>query len=344
MSDVVCTIRNKTGIITLNRPEKINALTHEMIEEITKTLNSWKNDEQIELVLLEGAGPKGFCAGGDMKFYYDNRDQALTIAKKFFPTEYEMDLQIIQYPKPVVAFLDGIVMGGGVGISYGADYKIVTEKTKWAMPEVNIGFFPDVGASFFLNQIPAPMARYISLLGKVLRVDDVCYLGYATHKIQRDDLDLVKEELINSNAPANPTEIEDLLVKYSEPPLDGYLKEHEQKIEQYFDYSDIDMITEALKKGADEGDAWAQETLQTLQEKSVFSQMIVLEQLEKAKEYSIEQCFDLELNLSYNFMENPDFFEGLRSVLVEKDQPDWHYKTSKDVPKELIEKYLTYRP
>lgn len=340
MADVIFKIENRAGHIILNRPEKINSLTHEMILEIDETLEEWEKDKKISHVLMYGAGDRGFCAGGDMRVYYDNKERAIEVAKEFFPSEYKMDLRIINFSKPIIAFLNGIVMGGGVGISYGASHKIVTENTKWAMPEVNIGFFPDVGGTFFLNKIPKEMARYISFLAKVLKADDVLYLGYADTKINLSEMERIKEKLSAINSEDPRTEIDKILKDFEWPLLTSNLEEKKEKIFKYFSGDSVNEIIRKLQDGVDSGDSWAKETLTEMRKKSLLSQYIIFEQLEKGKEFSIEEAFELETILSFNFMENPDFFEGLRSVLVDKNDPDWVYKDPQDITKEIVEKFF----
>ena len=338
MNDVLFRESAGLGHIVLNRPEKINSLTHHMVEAIDEKLKEWANHSGIKGILLYGNGEKGFCAGGDMKVYYENREKAGEVARKFFPPEYEMDLKIIRFPKPVIVWMDGIVMGGGVGISQGADVRLVTEKTKWAMPEVNIGFFPDVGASWFLNRISVPMARYISLLAKFLRAEDVLWLGYGEYKMERQSFSEIvgRLEQLALQREFTLEEIHSLMKEYQIPAAPGQLEKEEDRISRYFSPNTLEEIIEELEKGISQGDQWAKDALEELRQKSVLSQKIILEQLDRAKTLTVEEGFQLELTLSYHFMENPDFFEGLRSVLVDKEPPNWHYKTPEDVPRELV--------
>ncbi len=343
MEDVILKEHGKSGHIILNRPDKINSLTHEMILEIDGKLKEWEKEDSVTHILMYGAGTRGFCAGGDMRVYYDNRHRAVEVARDFFPSEYEMDLRIINYPKPIVALLDGIIMGGGVGISFGASHKIVTEKTKWSMPEVNIGFFPDVGGTFFMNQIPEEMARYISFLAKFLTSDDVIFLGFADIKVQPADLEEIIKEISAVKGENIYLEVDNSLEKYRQSPKVSYLEENQGKILEYFSGESVTEIINKLKAGTDSGDTWALETLQEMRKKSLLSQFIIFEQFKRGKELSIEESFDLEVTLSLNFMDNPDFFEGLRSVLVDKNGADWKCKEPEDISEELVEKFFIKR-
>ena len=340
MRNVIFKKENKSGHIILNRPEKINSLTYEMIRDINNKLEEWEQDKDISFILMYGAGARGFCAGGDMKIYYDKKDQALEIGKIFFSLEYEMDLKIINYPKPIIAFLDGIVMGGGVGLSYGAKYRLVTETTKWAMPEVNIGFFSDVGGSYFLNQIPEEMGRFIALTGKVLSAADVLYLNYAEEKIFKEDIEMVIKELSNIKEEDIQKEIKNIINKHKKISQESYLKKNKDKVKEYFLGESMETIFSNLKKGMDKGDTWAEEILLDMRKKSLLSQHIIFEQLKRSKNLTIEECFAQELVLALNFMDNPDFYEGLRSVLVDKNEPNWKYKEAKDISEDLINSYF----
>ncbi len=340
MDDVVFKQEKKSGHIILNRPEKINSLTHEMIVEIDQKLREWEIDNSVSLLLMYGSGTRGFCAGGDMRIYYENRHRAIEVAKEFFPSEYDMDLRIINYPKPIVAFLDGIVIKGSVGISFGASHKIVTEKTKWAMPEVNIGFFPDVGGTFFMNQIPEEIARYISFLAKFLTGDDVLFLGFADKKVNSVDLEKINKEISSVEGDSTFLEIDNILEKFQQSGETSYLEKNQDKILKYFSGGSVEEIIKKLKAGADSGDVWASETLIEMRKKSLLSQHVIFEQFKRGKDLSIEEAFELEVTLSLNFMDNPDFFEGLRSVLVDKNEANWNYKELEDISKELVEEFF----
>lgn len=340
MADIVFKVKNKTGHIILNRPEKINSLTHEMILNMDEKLKEWEEDASISFIILYGAGTRGFCSGGNMTVYYDNKERAAEIAKEFFPSEYNLDLRIINYPKPIIVFLDGIVMGGGVGISYGAKYRLVTEATKWAMPEVNIGFFPDVGGSFFLNQIPQEMAKFISLTAKVLSADDVLYLAYAEEKIDQERIGKMIDELTQIDSEKVEKNIENIIEKYKIEVKESYLEKNKEKIKHYFTGDSMGEIIEKLKRGIESGDDWASEISNTMKKKSLLSQHIIIEQLKRSKKMTIKECFDQEIIMSLNFMNNPDFYEGVRSVLVDKDKANWKYKELDDISEELVKSYF----
>jgi len=195
VDSVICEVRNGAGWIRLNRPRAINSLRADMVERMLDQLNRWKDDPDVALVCLEGEGEKGFCAGGDMRALYDLRNGGIEeYALRFFVAEYRMDHLIHRYPKPVAAFMNGVVMGGGVGLSIGASHRFVTDTTRWAMPEMNIGFFPDVGASYFLNRFPGFVGRYLALTSHTIGVGDTIYLNAADCAVEPDRWEALKRE------------------------------------------------------------------------------------------------------------------------------------------------------
>jgi len=194
---VTSEVKNGIGWLKINRPKVLNAINTEVVELLTNALEEWQDDANVLFVCLSGAGEKGFCAGGDMRKFYDlEAEEVIPYAEQFFSTEYRLDALIHDYSKPIIAYMNGIVMGGGVGLSVGASHRIVTEKTKWAMPEMNIGFFPDVGASFFLNQMPRYTGRHLALTAKVIKANDVIYSGSADYTIDSSVWETIEEKLL----------------------------------------------------------------------------------------------------------------------------------------------------
>lgn len=335
---------NGAGTITLNRPEAINSLTHGMLAVIREKLLSWKNDDNIKVIILEGAGSRGLCAGGDMKALYQAKDQegSLEDAKTFFEVEYETDLLIYHYPKPIIASLDGIVMGGGVGLSYGASHRIVTETTKWSMPEMNIGFFPDVGAAYFLNKAPGYTGRYLALNAEVISAADVLYIHGADHYMPQDQLTMFLEEIKGANwHEANPEEDMAKLVKsYTENAevQKGHLAEAQDMINQHFKHETVEEIIASLE--TDPSD-FAQKTRHNLLSKSPVSLKVTLEQLKRGAGKTFADCLETDLTLAKRFMEHHDFYEGVRSVLIDKDRhPNYRYKHLLDVTDDLVESFF----
>ncbi|WP_240374412.1 enoyl-CoA hydratase/isomerase family protein [Bacillus piscicola] len=343
-SSVIFKKTNKVGWIKLNRPKALNSLNYEMVKSILLTLEEWKNDDEIVTVCISGEGEKGFCAGGDMRALYEakgsNNSQA---AFNFFSTEYKMNLLLHHYPKPTITFMNGVVMGGGVGISEGTTYRIVNEKTKWSMPEMNIGFFPDVGASYFLNNMPGYTGRYLALSSPVLRVEDIVYVGAAEYLVSKDKWPEMVWEIENAEWDKEEADeiIKSIIQKVSESAGESQLKSVQDKIDKHFQFNSIKEIIDSLSREQD--DEWAQNTLQALKEKSSLSLKTTLEQLLRGTTQSVMECFQMEFNLSMNFMKNPDFYEGVRSVLVDKDRnPQWTYKNLTDVSDSKVNDMFVY--
>ncbi|MGY0691983.1 enoyl-CoA hydratase/isomerase family protein [Virgibacillus sp. FSP13] len=337
------TDENGVATITLNRPKAINSLTYDMLVQIKENLLEWGQDDAICIVILQGAGSKGFCAGGDIKTLYEARkgQAALRTAEQFFKEEYITDQVLYRFPKPIIACLDGIVMGGGVGLSYGASHRIVTEQTKWAMPEMNIGFFPDVGAAYFLNKAPDYTGRYQALTASVISAPDVIYTNAAEAFLSSDQLTNLLREVENTNWHTVNTvkKLDQLLDMYTDnPETSGILAPLQTKIDQHFSHDTIEEIIESL---ATDTDDFAVKTREILLSKSPVSLKVTLKQLIDGEGKSLEECFQTDLILAKNFLKHADFYEGVRSVLVDKDQnPQYKYKSLTDVSQAFINSFF----
>lgn len=337
MSSVIFQVTNHVGIIQLNRPNVINSLNVEMVQFIYEKLREWKNDPDIALVCISGEGAKGLCAGGDMKLLYELRHSHIKdVAYDFFLTEYQMDIMIHLYPKPILVYMDGIVMGGGVGLSVGASYRIVTETTKWSMPEMHIGFYPDVGASYFLNQMPGYTGRYLALTSQLIKAKDVLYCQAADYYLDGNNWNILMDVIYRENwLESNISAKLDLLIKEYSQHVDtssSMLAANQKNINIHFSYNTIEEIVTSLDHEANNGNDWAKETVNILRSKSPSSLKVTLRQLQKGEGLSLLDCFKMEFALSMNFMDHADFFEGVRSVLVDKDKsPKWLHSRIEDV-------------
>ncbi|KEK24000.1 enoyl-CoA hydratase/isomerase family protein [Bacillus gaemokensis] len=336
-------VENGIASITLNRPKALNSLSYDMLKPIGQKLKEWEKDDRIAIIVLKGAGTKGFCAGGDIKTLYEARssETALQHAEQFFEEEYEIDTYIYHYPKPIIACLDGIVMGGGVGLTNGAKHRIVTDRTKWAMPEMNIGFFPDVGAAYFLNKAPGQAGRYVALTASVLKAADVLYINAADYYMASETLPTFLTEVKNVNWHNQDvhTTLKALIHKFATTPnTESELTSLLEEINQHFSFHTVEDIIHSLEN---DGRSFALKTKETLLSKSPFSLKITLKQLIDGKEKSIEECFATDLVLAKNFMRHEDFFEGVRSVVVDKDQnPQYKYKQLSDVSDEDVNRFF----
>jgi enoyl-CoA hydratase len=348
-NEVLFHIQNGVGRIVLNRPKALNALSVAMVDDIGKKLAAWEHDPSVAIVLIEGAGEKGLCAGGDIRSLYDKRDDNVEEhALAFFSTEYKMNLALHRYPKPIVAYMNGIVMGGGIGISVFASDRIVTERSKLSMPEMNIGFFPDVGASYFLNKMPGHMGRYLALTAHLFNGADAIYLGAADYYIKSDQWEALKQEIEAKDwiaADDQQAAADKLRKMIADVAVDAVpessLATVQEKVDRHFAYGSVADILASLDKAAEEGDEWAAETAKTIRSKSPISLAVALEQLVRGKSMTIENCFRMEMNMSMHFIHSHDFYEGVRSVLVDKDRnPHWNPASIEEVKRENVEAFF----
>ncbi|QEK13022.1 enoyl-CoA hydratase/isomerase family protein [Crassaminicella thermophila] len=346
-SNVLFEVKNGVGWIKLNRPKALNALSVEMIHAIYNQLKEWKDDEKVAFICLIGEGDKALCAGGDVRALYDHRESNVEeLAFDFFFTEYCMNIIMHLYNKPILVLMHGIVMGGGVGIAIPGTHRIVTEKTKWAMPEMNIGLYPDVGGSYFLSRMPGYVGRYLALTSRTINPADVIYIGAADYYMESDKWQDVKnaiyERVWTSESAAR--ELSNLFDEYCEKSLpDAPIASIEEKINKHFAYNTMEEIVSSLEEAGKEGDSWAADTAKLIRTKSPTSLKVTLKQLIEGKEKSLIDCFKMELNMSMNFMKCHDFFEGVRSVLVDKDRnPKWNPSSLEGVKKEVVDAFFEY--
>ncbi|MFB4211279.1 enoyl-CoA hydratase/isomerase family protein [Shouchella sp. JSM 1781072] len=330
---------NGVGIVTLSREKALHSLTFEMVASLYEQLKQWDEDEAVKLVLFESTGEKAFCAGGDIKALYQAKDnkKAFDQANEFFKLEYELDLYISTYTKPIVVFMDGIVMGGGVGLSYGASHRIVTERTKWAMPEVNISFFPDVGACYFLSQTPDYTGRYAALTGSILTGSDAISIGCADYYIDSEALKTCKQEMINHHwldyEEMSQQTVHLFLQSFIKEPPQSQLMTVNDKILKHFSYKTIEDILNSLRGDASE---FAQATYKLLHAKSPISLKVTLAHLKQSKSSSLEETYETDKTLAKHFLQCNDFYEGVYSVLIDKSHvPNYKYRTVDEVPDEL---------
>jgi len=344
---ILFTIENSVGWITLNRPNALNALTYEMVLEIRSKLEEWKNDKNVSLICITGAGEKALCAGSDIRAIYNEkstRGDATALARAFFSAQYDMDYLIHNYPKPCIVIMDGIVMGGGVGISIGCSHRLVTENTKWAMPEMNIGFFPDVGASFFLNKMPGQVGRYLALTAETIAAADALYIGAADLYYSKEALEKCLTAIRSHEWTTGAVRetLENILRSYSSKcPQSSFLSENQSRIDQHFGYEQVEDIMASLTQATLEKCEWSREKLTILKQKSPTSLKVALEQNRRGRSLSLEECFQMEVELGVQFMRQHDFFEGVRAVLVDKDRnPKWSPNQLEDVSLNMVEAYF----
>ncbi|KOC65721.1 3-hydroxyisobutyryl-CoA hydrolase, mitochondrial [Habropoda laboriosa] len=320
-------IGNK-GIITLNRTKALNALNLSMVEKIYPVLKKWESSK--ELVIIEGAGDKAFCAGGDVKSIVNalRETDNKIIGETFFRKEYILNNLIGTYKIPYVAMINGITMGGGVGLSVHGKYRIATEKTLFAMPETAIGLFPDVGGTFFLPRLEGKLGLYLGLTGNRLRGVDVLLAGIATHFIPSEKLLDLKQELLMTEQP----DLKEILNKYQPKKLNQEfsLAPYMDEINKYFSASCVEEIIDRLKENNSE---WAEKTLKMLLKASPASLKVTMCAIQKGSILNLADCLKMEYRLACAALnKTSDFCEGVRALLIDKDQnPKWNPKCLEEV-------------
>ncbi len=331
--------RGPVGIITLNRPNALNALTLGMIRGIREVLGEWRDRDEIRMILFRGAGDRAFCAGGDIKKVYEagakitDPVHKIALAKTYFADEYRMNRELYHYPKPLIAFMNGITMGGGFGVAGPCQYRVATEKTVFAMPEVGIGFFPDVGSLHSLLRCPRRTGYWLGLTGDSIRAADMLPMGLATHYIPEDQFASCLEQMI---------EVGDLgiLDQFSEAPNpDGArIFPAEMDIDKWFDNSRIESILKALDE---DGAPLAVDTARLMRTRSPTSLKLTLSYLLKMKEASFDEVTALDYRLAMRCMLGHEFYEGVRAALIDKDKnPQWSPATLAQVSDDVIANYF----
>lgn len=323
---VLAQVRNHIGHLTLNRPAGLNALTLEMVRLLQHQLDRWARDDQVRAVVLRGAGERAFCAGGDIRGLYDQYLAGNSAAiETFFTEEYALDQCIHAYPKPLLALMDGFVLGGGMGLSQGASLRIVTERSRLGMPETGIGYFPDVGGSYFLPRLPGALGIYLGLTGNHIRSADALYAGLADICLPSECLDQLDQRLDQLNwASQTPEQLAHSLAVSDLPAAE--LASLQPAIDQHFAQPDLPAIQHSLSQEQRPAYRdWAQNTLSTLQARSPIAMAVTLELLRRGRQLELVDCFALELHLDRQWFEHGDIVEGVRALLVDKDkQPRWN--------------------
>lgn len=310
MSFLSTRVDNGVGEIVLDRPKALNALDQSMIDDMTDVLRRWADDDAVETVLVTSSSERAFCAGGDIRAIRDNALAGDTAAiTRYFGSEYELDQLIAEYPKPYVTMIAGAAMGGGLGISVHGEVRVVTESTMMAMPETAIGFFPDVGATYFLPRLPAGVGMWLGLTGSRIRGADAVAVGMATHFVPADDFAGVADR-IRTGAP-----LPEVFADVPEPPRGDVPL---APIAEYFDDTSVAGILGGLQGVV--GDEWAQSMVTALGSASPTSLLVTAALIEAGGQSTLAECFERELHAAERICATPDFAEGVRAVLVDKDR------------------------
>jgi enoyl-CoA hydratase/carnithine racemase len=333
--ELLIEVRNSIGIITLNRPKALNALSTSLLVEFRKALDRFADDESVYAVLIKGAGDRAFCAGGDIKALYLAQQAGTPEHHRFFCTEYPINHLIYNYPKPYIALMDRVVMGGGMGISQGSKIRIVTERSKLAMPETGIGLIPDVGGSYFMSRLPGATGMYLALTGNVIGAADALALGLADLYIHSDKLPELEKAMNEVRWSLEPTnDLKATLRRVCDaPPTDVPIRELRKAIDLHFTRESVKAIMDSLaREDREQYKAWATQTLATLKKRSPTSMAVVYDQIVRGRHLKLADCLRMELDLVTACFEFGDIMEGIRSVLIDKDHsPQWKPATIEEV-------------
>jgi enoyl-CoA hydratase len=333
MSDIDIRVTGRAGRITFNRPKALNAMTYEMCMGIDAALRGWHDDDSVDLVVIDAIGDKAFCAGGDIAELYETGMRGdFDYGRTFWRDEYLLNAFIAEYPKPIISFMQGFVMGGGVGIGCHASHRVVDDSTRIAMPECGIGLVPDVGGSYLLARAPGRMGEYLGLTASRMNAGDAIFVGFADHFIARDHWsDLI--EMLEASGDASH------VISHAEQPPQGAIRPQLEAINRSFRGQGLGNFTKNLRN---QDSDFARNTLKSLGRNSPLSMACGAEIIRRlhATEITIRQALELEYRFTYRAMQDGDFLEGIRAQIIDKDRnPAWKYAGG-DVPTKAINQML----
>lgn len=323
MEPVLFSVENGVGNITLNRPQSLNALSYDMIAPIVSHLQQWAVDDEVNYVVISGTGERAFCAGGDVKAVFeDGRNKRSgksdgALLSSFFYDEYRLNALIADFPKPFLAIAQGYVMGGGVGLSLHGNYRVVTDNTVMAMPETGIGLFPDIGAMHMLTRAPGFSGLFAGFTGFRMNAADALYIGYATHYVPENLLSVFEGDILSGDYPVARVEFYNAEIEQA-----SFLKEHQKDIDEIYKAKSLEGLFHNAKR--QQGRKIADMTLAAFDKMSPTSLALTFEHYQRAKDKSLHEVLVMDYRLSQFCMQNHDFYEGIRALLVDKDKnPLW---------------------
>jgi len=343
------------GRATLNSPASLNALTLPMVDLLDKQLDVWAKDPSVVGVLLDAAGDKAFCAGGDVVSVHHairqtNKGEVPQLARDFFTREYRLDYRIHTYQKPIICWGHGIVMGGGVGLMAGASHRVVTPKTRMAMPEITIGLYPDVGGSWILSRLPGKIGSFLAVTGAIINAGDVLFAGLADFALEHEHhaqlIDAIKSASWHGVQANDSQQVTQLLNKFSKGVQvpKSQLLTHFERINQVIGNDGVYGMSSRLTEMSQDEDPWLAQAAQTFVKGSPTSAVLGLEMQKRVRILSLADTFKLELQASLGCCVHPDFYEGVRALLVDKDKnPKWQPANISEVTSEWIESHLEPR-
>jgi enoyl-CoA hydratase/carnithine racemase len=343
----------KLGRVTLNIPATLNSLTLEMVDLLQEQLDAWRADDDIAAIFMEGAGDKAFCAGGDVQALHQSAVATpggpCDYAEGFFEREYRMNYALHTYNKPIICWGHGIVMGGGLGVMAGCSHRVVTQKTRIAMPEVTIALFPDVGGTWFLNHMPGKSGLFLALTGASINAADAIYTGIADRFIASERKPEVLQQLLrqdwSTDAAANHALVCHTLRPFAEQSIGqcpgGQVEPHLGTINTLCDGDDIHEIIDNIVSQQTQ-DPWLAKARDSLSHGSPLAALWIFRQLLATRHASLREVFQAEIQLVTNIVRHPEFAEGVRALLIDKDRsPAWQYKKSRDIPAEVMDSFFT---
>jgi enoyl-CoA hydratase len=334
--DVIVRAERTLRRLTLNRPKALNALTLDMAATMTTFLRAWATDAQVGVVLVDGAGERGLCAGGDIRALYDAAKTGTSLPARFWAAEYRLNVLIARYPKPVVAVMDGVVMGGGVGLSAHAAHRLVTERSAVAMPEVGIGFFPDVGASYLLARAPGHAGTYLALTGARMNAADAIYCGFADAHVAAGRIEELPAALADCRT---AHDVRRSIERMSAPPPPGRLQAARQWIDAAFGADAVETIVARLR--AHDGDE-ARGALAAMDKASPTALKVTLRNVRAALSFArVEESFQQDYRIALACIAGHDFIEGIRATIVDKDRnPKWRPDTLEAVTADVVDRHF----
>src|SRR6266850_939614 len=333
-SDILFARRGAAGIVTLNRPRALNAVTHEMVRALARQLGEWADDAAVTRVVITAAGERAFSAGGDIRALYElGRAGRQAEMLTFWRDEYPLNATIKRYSKPYVALIDGIVMGGGVGVSVHGSHRVAGDRFQFAMPEVGIGFFPDVGATWFLPRMPGELGTWVALTGDRLKTADAVAAGIATHHVRSERFPDLLDALCGN------VSVDALLGAFAEPTGAGAARS--AAIDRLFAGERVEDILSRLDAETGAQGEWAATVAATIRTKSPLSLKLALAQVRRGREWSFEECMRCEFRIVSRIVYGHDFYEGVRAVIVDKDNaPHWNPATLDEVTDAEVERHF----
>lgn len=332
---ILAEVRNQVGHLTLNRPADLNAVDLTMVRKLQQQLEAWQGDDAVRLVVLRATGERAFCAGGDIRGMHESFSAGDGEYLVFFEEEYALDLLIHNYPKPFLALMDGFVLGGGMGLAQGASHRVLSEHARMAMPETAIGYFPDVGGSYFLPRLGVALGNYLGLTGTHIRSADALYTGLADYCVPRDSFasldQALDKQIWSAQAGQQLTQLLQELAVTNLPA--GEIQSVRGAIDKHFAHATTREIRDSLaNENSPDYQAWAERTLASIDGKSPLAMEVTLELLRRGSTLSLADCFRQEMHLNRQWFEEGDIMEGIRALIIDKDKmPQWNPSRLEDV-------------